>query len=164
MYPKKLKVSKTSTTAEISASWFHENILWSPVPFFCLFWPLNCCFVWAVTGSAPGNTRKKKQRTNTPRERASLNCYTHLQGKMCRGRTVSSSRGGSGGRCLWPVPGSGVGGGRGLLERGMEMRSAEGGRHRAISLLPHLLLHLEEKQTNTGVSERKRGVILLDSQ
>lgn len=32
----------------------------------------------------------------------------------------------------------------------MGMGSAEGGPHRGISLLPHLLLHLKEKQRDTG--------------
>lgn len=109
-------------------------------------------------------TREHKKKETEKKERASLNSHTHLQVKLCRGQSVSSSGGGSGGRCPWQVPRSGAGGGRGPLERGMGMGSAEGGRHRGISLLPHLLLHLEEKQRNTGVSERKRRVILLDTQ
>lgn len=57
-----------------------------------------------------------------------------------------SSRGGSGDKCPRLVPGSGAGGGRGPLERAKATVSAVGDPRRGICLLPHLLLHLQEKQ------------------
>lgn len=119
-------------------------------------------FKWAVTISAPREHKKEEtiEEKHWRRVRASLNGRTHLQVRSCRGQSVSSSGGGSGGRCPWQVPRSGAGGGRDPLERGKGTGSAGGGRRRGISLLP---LHLEEKQRNTGVSERKGRVILLDT-
>ncbi len=120
-------------------------------PLFCLWQHL----MWAVTRSEPQEL--KEERGNREEKhwrgvRASINGHTHLQVRLCRGQSVSSSGGGSGGGCQWQVPVSGAGGGRGPLERGMGMGSAAGGRHRGICLLP---LHLEDKQRNRGFSDRR---------
>lgn len=62
--------------------------------------------MWAVTRSAPREHKKKgTEEEKNPQHRrrvgASLNGHTHLQVRLCRGRSVSSSGGESGGGCLW---------------------------------------------------------------